>query len=53
MFDFTRFQNAAASAVAALIFAGVTIGAAVGPAHALQQAPIQVAAATVQASANV
>ena len=44
MFEFSRIQNSVASLVAAFLLASVTVGAAVGPAHAVEAAPVQVSA---------
>jgi hypothetical protein len=48
MFDFGKFQQVAAAALGALILTAVSVGAAVGPARAIETAPI--AHAQVQAA---
>lgn len=53
MFDLEKIQRGAAAMVAALVFTAVSVGAAVGPASALERAPVsyaQAAQAEVQAN---
>ncbi len=47
MFDRDKAQRTAAAIVAALIFSSVMVGAAVGPARAIENAPVVYAQAQV------
>lgn len=53
MFNFEKIQGAALVAVAALILTSVSVGAAVGPARAVEAAPLAFAEAHVANHANV
>ncbi|MFC7498510.1 hypothetical protein ACFQRC_04665 [Enterovirga sp. GCM10030262] len=52
MFDLEKIQRSAAAMMAALILTSVTVGAAVGPARAVETAPAQYAQAQVADQAN-
>ncbi len=52
MFDFEKLQRIALSAVGALILSSAAIAAAVGPARAIETAPVVYAAAQVANQAN-
>jgi hypothetical protein len=52
MFDLDKVQRTAAALVAALVFSSVSVGAAVGPARAVEKAPAVYAQAQVQDQAH-
>jgi hypothetical protein len=52
MFDYEKFQRNAAAAVAALILSTTAVGAAVGPARAVETSPVVYAQLQAGTQAN-
>jgi hypothetical protein len=50
MFELGKVQRTIVAAIGALIFTGAAVSAAVGPARAVETAPVVLAQATVQAN---
>jgi hypothetical protein len=52
MFDFNRIKEGAVAAVAAVVLTATAVGAAVGPARAVETAPVMVAAVEAGGALN-
>lgn len=52
-FEAPQFQSNVVAALAALVLSSVSVAAAVGPARAIETAPVYAAAASASGQANV
>jgi hypothetical protein len=52
MFDLDNLKQGAIAAVAAIVLTATAVGAAVGPARAVETAPVRVAAAQIDGAAR-
>jgi hypothetical protein len=52
MFDYDKIRESALAAVGAIILSATAVGAAVGPARAVETAPVQLAAAQISGQVN-